>query len=60
MHVWPKDQLKNAPISPEKPALRTRSANGSEIQNYGRKVINFRGNDFSKEVAEHRVFTRRA
>jgi hypothetical protein len=36
------------------------AANGSEIKNHGRKVIRFRGNDFTKAAAEHRVFTRQA
>ncbi len=60
MHVWPKDQLKNVPILPKKPGLRMCAANGSEIRNHGRKVIKFRWNDFRKEAAKHRVFTRPA
>ena len=36
------------------------AASGSEIQNHGREPIKFRGDDFSKAAAEHRVFTRRA
>ncbi len=60
VRVWPKDQLKDMPILPKKPGLRKRAANGSEIWNLGRKVIEFRGNDFSKEAVECRVFDRRA
>ncbi len=60
VHVWPKDQLKDVPILPRKPGLRMRAASGSEMRNHGRKVVKFRGNDFSKEAAQHRVFTRRA
>ncbi len=60
LRVWPTDQLKEVPMLPKKPGLRTCAANGSEIWNHGRKVIKFRGNDFSKEAAERRIFTRRA
>ena len=45
---------------PKSPGLRMCAANGSEIKNHGRKLIKFRGNDFSKSVAEQRVFTRLA
>ena len=60
MHVWPKNKLKEVPIRPKKPGLQMCAASGSEIRNYGRKLIKFRGNDFSEEAAKHRVFTRRA
>jgi hypothetical protein len=60
VHVWPKDQLKDVPTLPGRPGLRMCAANGSEIKNHGRKVIRFRGNDFTKAAAEHRVFTRQA
>ena len=60
MHVWPKDKLKEVRLLPKKPGLRMCAANGSEIQNHGRKVIKFRGNDFGKIAVENRGFTRRA
>jgi hypothetical protein len=44
----------------KKPGLKMCAANGSEIRNYGRKVIKFRGNDCAKAAVEQRVFTRRA
>ena len=60
VHVWPKDKLKGVPTMPKSPGLRMCAANGSEIKNHGRKLIKFRGNDFSKSLAEQRVFTRQA
>jgi hypothetical protein len=60
VHVWPKEKLQHVPILPKKPGLKMCAANGSEIQNYGRKVIKFRGNDCAKAAVEQRVFTRRA
>ena len=59
MHVWHKGKLKGTPIGPKKKGLQMCAANGSEIQNHGRKLIKLRGNDFSKAAAEHRIFTRR-
>jgi len=60
VHVWPKDRLKDVPTMPRNPGLKMCAANGSEIKNHGRKLIKFRGNDFSKAAAENRVFTRQA
>ncbi len=58
VHVWPTDKLKDMPIMPKKTGLLTYAASGSEIKNHGRKLIKFRGDDFSKALAESRVFTR--
>ena len=52
--------MKEVPTMPKKPGLRMCAANGTEIQNHGRKLIKFRGNDFSRAAAEHQVFTRQA
>ena len=60
VHVWPKNKLKEVPTLPKKEGLRMCAANGSEIQNHGRKVIKFRGNDFSKAIAEKQRFRRQA
>jgi hypothetical protein len=60
VHVWPKNKLKDAPTLPKKEGLKMCAANGSEIQNHGRKVIKFRGNDFSKALAEKQGFPRQA
>ena len=60
VHIWPKGKLKDVPIMPKRKGLSICTANGSEIQNHGRKLIKFRGNDFSKAAAERRVFARRA
>ena len=46
--------IRNSEFTPPHESL------SSEIRNHGRKVIKFRGNDFRKEAAQHRVFTRRA
>ena len=48
VHVWPKDVLVEVPIMQKKPGLRMCAANGSEIKNYGRKLIKFRGNDLER------------
>ncbi len=60
VHVWPKDKLKEAPTLPKKEGLRMCAANGSEIKNHGRKLIKFRGNDFSRAIAESQGFPRQA
>ena len=59
MHVWPKDMQKEIPNMPKKQGLRMCAANGSEIVNHGRKLVKFRGNDFSRAVAENLVFNGR-
>ena len=59
VHVWPKDKLPEVPLMPRKDNLRMLAANGSEIKNYGRKLIKFRGNDFGKKRAEDLVFSGR-
>ena len=43
VHVWPKDARTNVPLLPRKSNLRMCAANGTEIVNHGRKVIQFRG-----------------
>lgn len=59
VHVWPKDMLKEIPNMPKKQGLRMCAANGSEIVNHGRKLVKFRGNDFSRAIAENSVFNGR-
>jgi hypothetical protein len=43
VNVWPKNKLKNVPMMPKKNGLTMKAANGTEIANYGRKIIKFRG-----------------
>ena len=51
--------MPEVPLTPRKDNLRMLAANGSEIKNYGRKLIKFRGNDFGKKRAEDLVFSGR-
>jgi len=59
VHVWPRSRLPEVPLLPKADGLRMIAANGSEIKNYGRKLIKFRGNDFRKKAAEDLVFAGR-
>jgi hypothetical protein len=47
-NVWPHGKLREVPMRPKNPALRMTAANGTEIQNCGRKLIQFRGVDVSR------------
>jgi hypothetical protein len=60
VHVWPKGRLQDVPTLPKKEGLRMCAANGSEIVNHGRKLIKFRGNDYSRTLAESKGFPRQA
>jgi hypothetical protein len=51
VNVWPMDLQKGVPMMPKQKGLKMLAANGTEIENLGRKLIKFRG------VAP--VFTRR-
>ena len=71
--VWPARERLHVPLLPRKPGLRMCAANGSEINNYGRKVMKFKGERVDKvergvygiekekvvadEVAEKRVMS---
>ena len=59
VNVWPMDKLPSVPMMAKKSDLRMIAANGSEIRNYGRKLIKFRGSDFGKHAAEKSVFSGR-
>ena len=59
VNVWPKNKLPSVPMMAKKSDLRMIAANGSEIRNYGRKLIKFRGSDFGKHAADKSVFSER-
>ena len=59
VHVWPKDARKHVPLLPRKSNLRMCAANGTEIVNHGRKVIQFRGHAVQNKD-EQSVFRRQA
>ena len=52
VNVWPVDVQRGVSMLPRDPRLRTTAANGSEIQNLGVKMIEFRGiePDFRRQV----------
>ena len=52
VNVWPMDVQSGVSILPRDPRLRMTAANGSEIQNLGVKMIEFRGvePDFRRQV----------
>ena len=41
--VWPEKERQDVPMLPKREGLRMCAANGSEIKNFGRKLIKFRG-----------------
>ena len=41
--MWPRDLQKEVPMMPKQKGLRMAAANGTEIDNLGRKMIRFRG-----------------
>jgi hypothetical protein len=43
VNVWPKNTLREVPMKPKAKGLKMVAANGSEITNYGQKLIKFRG-----------------
>ena len=45
VNVWPKNKMKEVPMRAKKPGLKMCAANGTEIPNYGQKVIKFQGID---------------
>lgn len=60
VYVRSEDRLKGIAMLSRHDGLRMCSANGTEIQNLGRKIIRFRGNDVRKSGAETSGFGRRA
>ena len=56
VNVWPKGALPEVRMLPRKPGLRMCAANGTEIANLGRKIVQFRGIDAG---ATKSVFSRR-
>ena len=62
-NVWPKELLPDVPMRPKSQGLKMTAANGTEILNYGCKLIKFRGVDASssrKPCCPSTVFTRQA
>ena len=59
-HVWPHGRLREIPMRPKNPSLRMTAANGTEIANYGKKLIKFRGVSASAaaRAATNLVFAR--
>lgn len=43
VNVWPRNTLREVPMKPKAKGLKMVAANGSEITNYGQKLIKFRG-----------------
>jgi hypothetical protein len=43
VNAWPRDLQKEVPMMPKQKGLRMSAANGTEIENLGRKMIRFRG-----------------
>ena len=41
--VWPEKEREQVPMMPRNPGLRMCAANGTEIKNFGRKIMKFRG-----------------
>ena len=52
VNVWPEDKLRGIPTKPKKTNLKMSAANGTEIQNYGQKVIKFCGIDSTAKVLD--------
>jgi hypothetical protein len=42
-NVWPRGKMSHLPMRPKKSGMKMVAANGTEIANYGRKLIQFRG-----------------
>jgi len=45
--VWPERERRDVPMLPKREGLRMCAANGTEIKNFGRKLIMFRGDKCS-------------
>ena len=43
VNVWPQGRREDIPMMPKRSGLRMCAANGTEIQNLGRKIVQFRG-----------------
>ena len=43
VNVWPQGRREDIPMTPKRSCLRMCPANGTEIQNLGRKIVQFRG-----------------
>ena len=59
VNVWPKGKMQDVKMMPKRMGLKMCAANGTEIPNYGRKVIMLRGVDSSKGAKEAAVFNGR-
>ena len=55
--VWPKDKLPQVKMHPKKKGLKMVAANGSEIQYFGQKAIQFRGREIPAEEVGESLFT---
>ena len=54
VNVWPQGRREDIPMMPKRSGLRMCAANGTEIQNLGRKIVQFRG----VQAVVRREFTR--
>ena len=57
VNVWPKDKLKEIPMIPRNANLKMSAANGTEIKNYGQKIIKFFGIDSTEKLSNYSGFT---
>ena len=60
VNVWPRGARQDVPVMAKKPGLRMCAANGTEIKNYGRKVIQFKGLAVKENDVEESGFRRLA
>ena len=62
VNVWPKNKMLGVEIMPKRRGLRMVAANGTDIENFGQKVIKFRGVavDTDYDQKDESLFQRRA
>ena len=59
VNVWPRGRREDIPMMPKRSGLRMCAANGTEIQNLGRKIVQFRGVKAEAGHSSSSGFTRR-
>ena len=55
--VWPNGKLPQIKLQPKKQGLKMRAANGSEIEYFGQKAVQFRGEEIPEGEVGDSVFT---
>ena len=59
VNVWPQGRREDIPVMPTRSELRMCAANGTEIQNLGSKIVQFRGVKAEAGHSSSLGFTRR-